>query len=310
MTDLQTREPTPAEVELVNRFLRLVHDNRETVTRAMVAGSVAHDAQEFLTTSGIPYPGIVFTDADRAAFEMLAKRGTRLENYASGLELRKLFFRPNATLTDIDLVAPMTIGGEGPPDTWEGLGLVPLIIIVAGIVLIVTAGAVAVAYYSDAKGKEADMKKRVADLDQWALKQGGAVAQRWDAWKKENAKANKSFWDSLLEGIGSALPTIAIVGLALLAVFAIGKDEPERTSSAPVQNPARRRMRVQSVLFDRDQWDPEGAVYWLQRHGYRASKLHASDSFLRFRQFDPARSGAHTFRTITFGQGIKAVVAR
>jgi hypothetical protein len=62
---------------------------------------------------------------------------------------------------------------------------------------------------------------------------------------------------------------------------------------------------VQSLLFDK-QWTPSEAKDWAQSHGYKASKVHVTDDYIRLRQFEPIAGRAK--RTITFGQGIKAII--
>jgi len=70
-----------------------------------------------------------------------------------------------------------------------------------------------------------------------------------------------------------------------------------------------RGSEVQSVLFDRDLWSEHDARKWAERHGFRAHELHATDDYLRARQFDPALG--RDFRTVTIseGKGIKAVLS-
>jgi hypothetical protein len=68
-------------------------------------------------------------------------------------------------------------------------------------------------------------------------------------------------------------------------------------------------MDVQSLLFDRDAgWTASKAKEWAKSHGYRHGKVHTTDRYIRIRQFDP--KGLRVKRTITFGHGIRAVVAR
>jgi hypothetical protein len=62
---------------------------------------------------------------------------------------------------------------------------------------------------------------------------------------------------------------------------------------------------IQSLLFDK-QWTPAEAREWARSHGYRAGKVHVTDDFIRLRQFPPVE-GAEK-RTITLGQGIKAIL--
>lgn len=62
---------------------------------------------------------------------------------------------------------------------------------------------------------------------------------------------------------------------------------------------------IQSLLFDK-QWTPAEARAWATSHGYKATKVHVTDDYIHLRQFAPVPGTQK--RTITFGQGIKAVV--
>lgn len=63
--------------------------------------------------------------------------------------------------------------------------------------------------------------------------------------------------------------------------------------------------KIQSLLFDKE-WTPSEAKDWAESHGYRSAKVHVTDNYIRLRQFAPT-SGRQK-RTITLGQGIKAVI--
>lgn len=62
---------------------------------------------------------------------------------------------------------------------------------------------------------------------------------------------------------------------------------------------------VQSLLFDRDKYTAAKAKHWAEDHGYRFGKVDTTAEHHRLRQFDP---DGRPCRTVTFGQGIKAVV--
>lgn len=62
---------------------------------------------------------------------------------------------------------------------------------------------------------------------------------------------------------------------------------------------------VQSLLFDK-QWTPAEAKRWAREHGYKTTKVHVTDQYIRLRQFDPVAGRQN--RMIEFGQGIKAIV--
>src|SRR5574341_476305 len=79
--------------------------------------------------------------------------------------------------------------------------------------------------------------------------------------------------------------------------------------SAPIVHARKPAMDVQSLLFSRaDGWTVSKAKAWAKSHGYKHSKSDVTDQYIRIRQFDP--KGVKVKRTITFGRGIRAVVAR
>ena len=69
--------------------------------------------------------------------------------------------------------------------------------------------------------------------------------------------------------------------------------------------PSWRGSKIQSLLFDK-QWTPAEAKDWARSHGYKAGKVHVTDDYIRLRQSAPV--AGREKRTITFGQGIKAIV--
>ena len=81
------------------------------------------------------------------------------------------------------------------------------------------------------------------------------------------------------------------------------RDRPHRGR----RNPGRwRGTEVQALLFARPQWTPGAAKEWAAAHDYKSGKVHVTDNYVRLRQFDPVRGTQK--RTITFGDGIKAVI--
>jgi hypothetical protein len=67
-----------------------------------------------------------------------------------------------------------------------------------------------------------------------------------------------------------------------------------------------RGSKVQSLLFDSQQWTVTEARKWASEHGYKSGKVHETDNYIRLRQSTPV-SGAEK-RTIMFGHGIKAII--
>jgi len=86
----------------------------------------------------------------------------------------------------------------------------------------------------------------------------------------------------------------------------------KRETGQPVKGVRRTRKNsrpVQALLFDRDMWSASQARSWIGKNGFIAPKLHKTENYLRFRQSDPAEFKKGSFRTIDFGEGIKAIVA-
>lgn len=63
---------------------------------------------------------------------------------------------------------------------------------------------------------------------------------------------------------------------------------------------------VQSLLFSRPQWTESRAKDWARDHDYHYGKVDVTDNYVRLRQFAPVRGTQK--RTITFGDGIKAII--
>jgi hypothetical protein len=73
------------------------------------------------------------------------------------------------------------------------------------------------------------------------------------------------------------------------------------------RNPGRwKGTEVQSLLFERPKWTPATAKEWARDHAYHSGKVDVTDNYVRLRQFAPVRGTQK--RTITFGDGIKAVI--
>jgi chemotaxis protein histidine kinase CheA len=68
-------------------------------------------------------------------------------------------------------------------------------------------------------------------------------------------------------------------------------------------------MQTQSLLFSRaDGWTESKAKEWAKEHGYKSNKVDVTDQYIRLRQLDPKKFTVK--RTVPFGKGIRAVVAR
>jgi len=227
VAELITREATEAEARPALRFIELVKSNRELVSRALAAAKAASDAQNWVVNNSIGYTGPLFNDDDARKVQLLAQRATKAELYAAGLESQKLFFRPNATNTDLNIYRP--IESSADPEAWAGysFGILPLIIVVAGVVLVAAAIAVVVGFYTSAAEEETVYKKRVIELDKWAAGQDASTRAAWEKYKGINRQENASFWDGLTGG----LKGIAVVLLIGLGAWALSK-LPARKSEA------------------------------------------------------------------------------
>ncbi len=65
-------------------------------------------------------------------------------------------------------------------------------------------------------------------------------------------------------------------------------------------------MKVQSLLFDKTKFTQASAKKWLLAHNFKATKVHVTESRLRYRQYAPKNE---KYRTITLTYGVQAIVA-
>jgi 8-oxo-dGTP pyrophosphatase MutT (NUDIX family)/predicted ABC-type ATPase len=65
---------------------------------------------------------------------------------------------------------------------------------------------------------------------------------------------------------------------------------------------------IQTVMFDRNDFDEAEATEWLMEHGYHSDAVDATQRYLRFRQYNPEDFYGDTFRTISLAEGVKAVI--
>jgi hypothetical protein len=96
---------------------------------------------------------------------------------------------------------------------------------------------------------------------------------------------------------------------ALSAVSKELRAEREHHARANPKKRYKRSMDVQSVMFEKQTYTVDQAKRWLKEHGMRSSSADVGGGHaLHFRQHDPSSYRPGTFRTISFGYGIKAVV--
>lgn len=105
------------------------------------------------------------------------------------------------------------------------------------------------------------------------------------------------------------------IGLAGLLGYALYSASRKGGSSGARENPVRRGarcprgMQVQTLIFSRGSFgSASDALRWAENHGYRALKVDHTPESYRVRQYAPSHFDHDSFRTITFGPGIKAVV--
>ncbi len=65
---------------------------------------------------------------------------------------------------------------------------------------------------------------------------------------------------------------------------------------------------VQSLLFPVGSYSAKRAKHWAKEHGYRAGFVDTTESYHRIRQQSPADFRSGSFRTISFGKGVKAII--
>ena len=70
-----------------------------------------------------------------------------------------------------------------------------------------------------------------------------------------------------------------------------------------------RATSIQSILFDRDRWTVSEAKRWLEDHDKKIPSVDRTTDYYRFRQAPPGNFDRSTFRTISLGKNIKAVIA-
>lgn len=69
--------------------------------------------------------------------------------------------------------------------------------------------------------------------------------------------------------------------------------------------------KVQSVIFEKSNWDIQSAIHWLMTNGYSLKKVDETARFYRFRQYTPSylkQAGYNVVRTKPLGNGIELVI--
>lgn len=145
---------------------------------------------------------------------------------------------------------------------------------------------------------------------------------------ESDASAYQSGMQSWIDRLGGVTPTYGfpwktigivaaiLIGASATAYYIVEGELPSPMGLLP--KPTRRRrlarenptdsMRVQSLLFDRSEYTVPQAKAWARGHGFKSSKVDLKPETIRLRQESPSKF--ETFRTKSFGHGVRAVVAR
>jgi hypothetical protein len=67
--------------------------------------------------------------------------------------------------------------------------------------------------------------------------------------------------------------------------------------------------QVQSLIFSKDNFSEKSARNWAKEHGYKYDYIDEKENTYRIRQKNPNKFNKDIFRTISFGKGIKSVIA-
>ena len=70
------------------------------------------------------------------------------------------------------------------------------------------------------------------------------------------------------------------------------------------------RSDVQTLVFDKEQFDIFGAKEWADDHDFTFEKVDETENSIRIRQRDPSEFQQGSFRTITLARGVQAVIGR
>lgn len=68
-------------------------------------------------------------------------------------------------------------------------------------------------------------------------------------------------------------------------------------------------MEIQTILFDKEYFTKRTANTWIKKHNYKNNKIDETEDYFRIRQKSPSNFEKHSYRTIEFKPGIKAIVA-
>jgi len=75
------------------------------------------------------------------------------------------------------------------------------------------------------------------------------------------------------------------------------------------QNVCKVGTEVQSLIFSKDFFNKSSAKNWAKEHGYKYDYIDEKENTYRIRQKNPNKFNKDIFRTISFGKGIKSVIA-
>ena len=69
-------------------------------------------------------------------------------------------------------------------------------------------------------------------------------------------------------------------------------------------------LKVQSIRFDKNNWNKKTASTWIERNHYHNKKIDSTPASLRFRQINPKHFIQSTYRTKNIGKGISLILAK
>lgn len=212
----KTREATPAERSIFSQFSDLVNQDTARSFKTMLLGDLLKRLEPVARVW--KYPGPLWTAQENQELIDFVRQRNFFDAVRYRLETGDLFFRTSQNDLDVYELQKM----EKPSLTGF-----PLILIAAGVLIV----SGAIMGYQILKNKrialETDYKKRLLDLDRWALKQGPDIRTAYERFKTINSdtEEKRSIWAEISKA-GSSILWIVI---ALGALWWISKQ--------PAKNP-------------------------------------------------------------------------
>ncbi len=86
-------------------------------------------------------------------------------------------------------------------------------------------------------------------------------------------------------------------------------EQPSEEQTFRQMHELRKTTQLQSIIFSKDDWELSEAKQWCAAHGYK-DDVDENETSYRFRQRDPADFITSSFRTISLGDNISAVIGK